>query len=855
MPRELKGWSRSRPLRIAFFVEDGEYAHLALDGIFADSYRRWGGRFSLIVPCLSRRVTPSYWPWLEAYDPDIVYSYVELDRDAILELHERLAIGQYLFHSLDPSPRLDTQGFKPDYRFNPLASLSVVFSLARGRTGPIKVIDSWHTEQSSRLLDDNLGTYRQSFSTGMYPPDAAQAASLLTIVSPEKRNNRQYGVPQDLDAVDSELDAFAAFGAHRATSFSIVSAMMAPRLDVGMSIWSTTFNLVVGDSFADRVLFWNGRLHIPSWLDTDLCCFRVSLEHVQNPAFLSTLGEILKRRNHVNSGSGGSSNITIRSVSHGTDQLDEVEKLIASTKHWGGTSTHRVESLDELAPSQQNLQHAREVYHFGSVPFMFREWTEFTWTRPMARVTPPAPRHLDDAPVRQRFAMGYWYTDMIFEYEAQGPRSAEGNRWTLPKRWHLEGAFGVARTGDAQHAIPPVVRRSKGGNLAVPMAIEHPIATITVPTPEKAMQHALAIVGRSGHTHPDTVAPPQRVTWTEPSNEARHLVGVLGMTGGLQQATSLLLHPFLEATFAKLGGTTRLSSADVAPTVNRLQKQMKRRSDFDLTRDDDRNALADLVVKAARGLGRPREFIPYDELQKSWKSYRETYWARRPRQDHGDSRDDWDALEARTLDECLVSMRRKRMLFQGHAWTCRRCHHKNWIDLGSLKPELLCEVCSQETDAPVDLRWLFRPNEFLIESLRGHSVLSLVWTLAALCQRSRQSFIFVEPTWFGFTNQAKKPDAEADLMVLLDGKAVLCEVKASWGSLRVVDIEGFVVLAKRLRPDIALLAVMETGQQRQEALAKARSELVGVGIEFELLTPDRFNVDDAPYLGTADDDE
>jgi len=31
-----------------------------------------GGRFSLIVPCLNGRIAPSYWPWLEAYDPDIV---------------------------------------------------------------------------------------------------------------------------------------------------------------------------------------------------------------------------------------------------------------------------------------------------------------------------------------------------------------------------------------------------------------------------------------------------------------------------------------------------------------------------------------------------------------------------------------------------------------------------------------------------------------------------------------------------------------------------------------------------------------------------------------------------------------
>ena len=112
MSRELKGWVRPRPLRIAFLVEDDMHADLALDGIFADCYSRWGGRFSLIVPCFNGRIMASYWPWLEAYDPDIVYSYVPLSRTDVLEVHERLSPSQYTFHSLG-STKLDVFRFKP----------------------------------------------------------------------------------------------------------------------------------------------------------------------------------------------------------------------------------------------------------------------------------------------------------------------------------------------------------------------------------------------------------------------------------------------------------------------------------------------------------------------------------------------------------------------------------------------------------------------------------------------------------------------------------------------------------------------------------------------------------------------
>jgi hypothetical protein len=66
---DLIGSAYPRPLRVAFVVEDGEHSDLVLDGVFADCYDRWGGRFSLIAPCVGGRISPSYWPWLEAFDP------------------------------------------------------------------------------------------------------------------------------------------------------------------------------------------------------------------------------------------------------------------------------------------------------------------------------------------------------------------------------------------------------------------------------------------------------------------------------------------------------------------------------------------------------------------------------------------------------------------------------------------------------------------------------------------------------------------------------------------------------------------------------------------------------------------
>ena len=233
----------------------------------------------------------------------------------------------------------------------------------------------------------------------------------------------------------------------------------------------------------------------------------------------------------------------------------------------------------------------------------------------------------------------------------------------------------------------------------------------------------------------------------------------------------------------------------------------------------------------------------------SWKAHREAYWAGHPQQHSSEQPNvDWDRHEQDSLDACLIELRRRQVMFQGHQWICRKCLHRNWVDLAALSSELSCEVCKQPTHAPVDVQWLFRPNGFLIDSLRDHSVLSLIWVLSALCARSRRSLIFVEPTAFGFTEHSVNPDAEADLLVLLDGQAMLCEVKSSWRTLRSVEIADFVKLASRLRPDIAMLAVMDVGAGPVVDLAATRAQLAAEQITFELLTFDAYTPEDEPYL-------
>lgn len=696
-------------------------------------------------------------------------------------------------------------------------------------------------------MTDNFGIYHWCREGSGYPPDATAAASLLTIIEPATAADRQRGVPRDLDRIPNEMTAFKEFTERRAISMSLASTLFAPKLDLRVDRWSGTFNLVVGDSFADRVLHWNARLLLPSWLDTDLHCLRVGLDQLRNPNFLVVLGDFLKRRNHVNGGTGGQPQLTVRSISLSQEQLDEAQRLVSSTRPYGLVTSERVSGLDDVVPSARSLETARGLSGAGRGFFPRPDWTRFVWSPPSARPPANVPDHLSDAPVRQMFTSGYWCTDFIFERNGPGPRLMQENQWMLPRRWRMAGSFKISLVESPPNTLLPLARRNRDGNLTTVVCVDYPLEKIDIPTPYQAMQYALAGDGRWAEAHAEhgEIIPPNKVMWMDPSNEARYLTGVLGMAGGLQRANHFLLHPFLLDFFARLGGTPNIPSDKIIPTVNRLQKRAHLEVPFDLRNERERSALADLLVKAANALKRPMDNIKYDDLKQDWKAHRERFWAKNPQQGTSDPEIDWDKREEESLDDCLIELRGRQMVFQGHQWTCPKCHHKNWVDLAAIAPELSCGVCKRVEQAPVDIRWQFRPNQFLIESLRDHSTLSVIWVLSVLCYRARQAFIFVEPTSFGFS-ESRRSDAEGDLLAVVDGEAVLCEVKSSWTQFR--SVAKLVALAKRLRPDIALLAVMGKGVGPTAELEAARTQLAAEGIKFELITLDNHMPEDDPYL-------
>jgi hypothetical protein len=113
-------------------------------------------------------------------------------------------------------------------------------------------------------------------------------------------------------------------------------------------------------------------------------------------------------------------------------------------------------------------------------------------------------------------------------------------------------------------------------------------------------------------------------------------------------------------------------------------------------------------------------------------------------------------------------------------------------------------------------------------------------------------FLYLDSHELFFTRESVEtgsPDAELDLLIVSDGVVRLVEAKTSGNS---IDIAKTAELAKRIRPDVVTLAVMELQSLALTAKAEElQRQLAGSDISAELMTLEPDDINNSPMLPTG----
>lgn len=486
---------RTRPLRVAFLVEADDTAQPILTAIFQACFRFWGGRFSLIVPCEQGVPRDAFRPWLEAYDPDIIYSYVDLSEAEQLRLHEDIYPAYLVRHiAVKAEERHDPRRWSPSLPGTPLSIATLLPVLARrsafGPPAPLKLVTARGAYETDGFLQDSFGTQDLGLERRITSEVVGQVeifAVTADLIEPEL-SRAVHGT------VSNIVGLLTMLGRERFTTLSQLSAVLTPRPDMRTHPWSKSFNLVIGDSVADRLLYWNLRSFYPVWRDGAPVDLRVPPASFDDPGFCTALVTYLKSIPGIaGDDGGGSMNVTLRSASLSADRLAAIEAKLKQTQSWIGLRCEVIAGLDDYAPKTRPEAHWG--YGVSQVATLATGgWTSMHVTAGQWQVTAEIPEHLRHAPSGfQSVQEGYWAVDLDVERGDDGsPYSNVRDTWRLPRRLRVLNGF-VARHAHPDGNRPALYPRvSRPGFLTLFTGGAGKLPTIAEPSDHDAIVSALS---------------------------------------------------------------------------------------------------------------------------------------------------------------------------------------------------------------------------------------------------------------------------------------------------------------------------------------------------------------------------
>ena len=298
-----KARSQSRPVRVAYLIDQDVCSDDLLSSIFDEAYGRWGGRRTAIVPSTPSGIDERYSDWLYYFDADVIYSFVPLTDGVIEDIHERFAPAYLTKHesyfAADGSPA----AFRISLPCSPLSSVSLLAAML-SRPAPLgprpsrmQVLDTHFDKAAHPFVRENFGFLATSFSSS-FQLAHSDILSPLNLISQSDRDNPRVGKNPGADYVHEEADVLTALAERNRplVTLSNLSEVFAPYLTGFDNETFEGLTITVGDTTADRMAFWNGQHRKRRTRSYEVAALRVPTARFDEPNFLRLLRGVIATR-------------------------------------------------------------------------------------------------------------------------------------------------------------------------------------------------------------------------------------------------------------------------------------------------------------------------------------------------------------------------------------------------------------------------------------------------------------------------------------------------------------------------------------------------------------------------------
>jgi hypothetical protein len=795
--KTVEAKATNRPVKIAYLVpyDDAPHTQMSLDAVFYESYTRWAGVYTLVIPTKPKDfLVDGYGGWLKHYDPDFIYSFIDLAADFIDRIDHLCCPIAFLKHQ-ERNWRdrdIDWRSFLPrwEHYIQPVSSISTLQSPAsypqfphEERPRELTVFTQYGIEPANRFLADNFGI---AFGPHTVTHAIPGFFKTLCLVPADLPGNFVTGTERCF----STLEAFRAISDRKATPI----ARLATAYSAGMprpesTGWTLAFRLFIGSTPLDRIHFWNCRHLGSTWSDTSNAMI-LEPTFFDDEQLVKQLGQYLNKNNFLGHGNGPYQ-ATIHSTSESVDVLNAIrDKLQPHT--WNAVHVSQAFNAPAI-PSQKDL--ADRIHYTAT------DTTTLKLTEDSSDITASEPAHFIYIPPQLRgLARGHWIVELSIQRHNNLSRySNVVDTWTLARRRKITRAF-TERLAKPTLAGRLALVPSTEGFPFRSQAIKNPSSyEIHLPSDETFFRHlALEFFP---YPADDLRSPLPRSGYIDlaVSDKGQNLRGVISLFDHLSTAFAILTNKFWRTVLA----------------------EAKEDSTKPLT--FDQNKLNSLIPNDQGTIQRLTQELRFDNVRTTKNYLRDS------------------------LTDTLEHLVRSKVFYQVSHWRCRYCGHLNSRSFDNAKIKNECDICVTEYFAPIDIEWQYQLNDFVYRSLRKHSGLPVLWTLGFLQDRLHTgSFWYLPEVDLYERDDDPESKNEIDILCMLDGAFYAVEAKRSASIFlnKAGALDKFVKMVGLLRPDVALLAFErycvdgEDMQATKEKLAEAAliiRERIGAWAKLEVL--------------------
>lgn len=784
--------AHNRPIKIAYFVPVSEEtrSHFILDAIFHESYTRWGGANTLLIPTTPNQFSDSqYEIWLQHFDPDFIYSYVPLEQDFVKKIDSICLPISFLLHETPPgsTPEKRWRDLTPDWThyFKSVKSLSTLLSpyanskkFNRPIASSLKTLLTQSIDVTKdRFFPDNFGV---SHDVDLVTNEVPGLYETLCYIAPKDPNSRMiYGSKE----VGSKPDILAELATGAVNTFAQLSRLHSEHLSgVEPRSWGRGFLLFIGESAKDRLNFWNSRLLVPRWVD-NLGSLIVKKEDLDDESFVKALSNYF---NWVNfSRSNSQPLVELHSLSESHDTLELISKKFQG-KTWSQFSIPN--NFSSLACPSEN-----EIKYDGRFPQ--KSTVSYRLTESENEIQASTPAHFEyNLGIFSHLNNGTWAIDLNIErHNNLSKYSNVSDTWQLPRRLTACLAFTNLKSKVTKNNLLTVIPTGQNDYLS------HQTGRLSysLNLPSDALFFHNLIAGRIQHSQKDfrhNLKKPHYIDLAH-SDKGQNLRGVISMFERFEDSYKLLTNKLWRDALRRFVREDDSNSQNDSAQL----KQTARFETASFT-EDQLSGLLPNNFKVKEEYANKIQ-IPVKTATKYLKD---------------------------ALSDSLEYLVERNVLFQVYEKRCGYCGHINILTIDELKKENSCSICRTNYFAPIHIDWKFKFNEFVTRSLVVNNGLTVLWALGRLHQvLTRGSFFYLPEVNLFYEHAGKENREEIDILSVSNGSFIAGEVKKTATSFLRKDgeIGKFINKIKALNPDIALL-VFEDLTDKEDEKELIKKELI-----------------------------